>query len=117
MLMVNVVGVALIAVIVWWFWLYKPSDSTVSDSDTVILIENGVYSPSRISLPAKEPSVLHFLRKDASLCSEVVVLPDLEISVDLPLDQLQRVDLPALEKGEYDFHCQMKMYRGVIKVT
>jgi len=45
--MVNVVGGAVITGIVWWFWLYKSGDSAASDSDTVILIENGSYSIAR----------------------------------------------------------------------
>lgn len=26
MLLVNLAGIALIALIVWWFWLYKPPE-------------------------------------------------------------------------------------------
>ena len=27
MLFVNIAGVALIALIIWWFWLYRPKDT------------------------------------------------------------------------------------------
>ena len=45
MLIINIAGLALIALIIWWFWLYKQKEATVSDSDIVIKVENGVYQP------------------------------------------------------------------------
>jgi plastocyanin domain-containing protein len=117
MLIVNLSGVAIIALIIWWFWLYRPRESTTDDAETVIIVENGTYQPARIKLAANQPAELHFLRKGASPCSEIVVLPDLEISESLPLNKPKGIHLPPLEKGEYAFHCQMQMYRGVIKVS
>lgn len=35
MLIVNIAGIALIALIVWWFWLYKPGDAVPDDKDRV----------------------------------------------------------------------------------
>jgi len=25
MIIVNIIGLALIAIVIWWFWLYKPT--------------------------------------------------------------------------------------------
>ena len=46
----------------------------------------------------------------------MLLLPDLEISESLPLNKIKTIELPLLEAGEYDFHCQMKMYRDSLKV-
>jgi plastocyanin domain-containing protein len=116
MLIVNIAGIALIAVIVWWFWLYKPTETVVDDGDVVIVVENGSYQPSHIKLAANRATELHFLRKDPSPCAEMLLLPDLQISETLTLDKPCTIKLPPLEAGEYDFHCQMKMYRGLLTV-
>ena len=116
MLIINVAGVALIGLIVWWFWLYKPGDAVPGDADLTIVVENGVYNPARIKLAANRAARLQFLRKDASPCSEMLLLPGLEISESLPLNKPKSVTLPPLAAGEYVFHCQMQMYRGVLKV-
>jgi plastocyanin domain-containing protein len=116
MLIINLAGIALIALIVWWFWLYKPSDLALGDAGQVIMVENGVYSPARIKLAANRSTQLQFLRKDASPCAEMLLLPALDISESLPLNKRKAIALPPLAAGEYAFHCQMQMYRGVLKV-
>jgi plastocyanin domain-containing protein len=116
MLIINVAGLALIGLIVWWFWLYKPGEVTPGDAELVIVVENGIYTPARIKLAANRATQLHFLRKDASPCAEMLLLPNLEISQSLPLNKPTSVTLPPLAAGEYAFHCQMQMYRGVLKV-
>ena len=93
MLFINIAGIALIALIVWWFWLYKPAERQVEEGVLVITVENGTYSPSRIKISKGKPTEL-----------------------TLPSNKLKPIQIPALETGEYDFHCQMQMYRGKIVV-
>ena len=116
MIIVSLAGLALIALVVWWFWLYKPTEVALDDEALVIVVENGTYQPSHIKLPANQAAELQFLRKDDSPCSEMLLLPVLEISENLPLNKLTRISLPPLAAGEYEFHCQMQMYRGLLKV-
>ncbi len=116
MLFINLAGIALIGLIVWWFWLYKPQETELSDTDLVITVENGTYSPSRIKVPAGSSVEINFLRKDPSPCSETLLIPDLQVSDTLPLNKIKTISLPALTAGEYAFHCQMQMYRGQISV-
>lgn len=116
MLIVNLVGLVLIGLIVWWFWLYKPNDAARGDPELVVVVANGIYEPARIKLAANRATQLHFLRKDASPCAEMLLLPDLELSENLPLNKPKSVNLPPLAAGEYAFHCQMQMYRGVLVV-
>ncbi|MAD65448.1 MAG: cupredoxin domain-containing protein [Porticoccus sp.] len=116
MMIINIAGLALIALIVWWFWLYKPKEAELGENDLVITVENGTYSPSRIKVPSGEPVEIKFMRRDQSPCSETLLIPELQISDTLPLNKLKTIQLPAMSSGEYAFHCQMQMYRGQITV-
>jgi len=116
MLTINIVGILLIILIVWWFWLYKPEEVSASSEQITVLVENGTYQPARIKLLSGQATVVRFLRKDASPCAASVLVPDFEISKDLPLNKGVLMELPAMEKGEHDFHCQMQMYRGTFVV-
>ena len=116
MLIVNSAGFVLIGLIVWWFWLYKPHEVELDKGEMVVVVENGSYQPAHIKLAANQATELHFLRKDPSPCAEMLLLPVLEISESLPLNKTMAIKLPLLEAGEYEFHCQMKMYRGSLKV-
>lgn len=116
MIIINILGVALIGLIVWWFWLYKPAEVSAKEGPLTVNVEDGVYQPARIKLPAGQPAKLEFLRKDASPCAAMVVFDELEISEELPLNKPTTIALPALEPGEYAFTCQMQMYRGTVVV-
>lgn len=115
MWIINLLGLALIALIVWWFWLYKPDSHIAPGEVQVIVVENGLYQPARLTVPAGQPVILRFLRRDPSPCAASVLIPDLEITEELPVGQEKLVRLPALDAGEYPFHCQMNMYRGVLR--
>ncbi|MBD3669447.1 MAG: cupredoxin domain-containing protein [Gammaproteobacteria bacterium] len=109
---VNVVGFVVMGLIIWWFWIAKPKLSR-ADTDVVeILVDNGVYTPSRIEVPTGQRTTLRFLRKDASPCAEKVLFDDLGISADLPVDETRDEEVEPSEPGEYEFTCQMRMYRG-----
>lgn len=116
MLIVNTIGILLIALIIWWFWLYKPKVSDVSNGDISIEVENGVYVPSNIKIPADQRANIQFLRKDPSPCAETVLIPELGINESLPLNKVKSISLPSLKSGTYDFYCQLQMYRGKIVV-
>jgi plastocyanin domain-containing protein len=119
MLIINITGLLLIALIIWWFWLYIPKSKefiAAHNGGLIITVEDGVYSPAHIRLVAETPTTIQFLRKDGAPCSETVLFPELDISENLPLNKVKPIELPALAAGEYAFHCQMQMYRGVLIV-
>lgn len=115
MMVINILGILLIGLIIYWFWLYQGKEVVV-EGDIVIDVVDGTYQPSRIRIPANQPATLIFNRRDQSPCSATLLIPKLEISDDLPLGKKSSIVLPGLEKGEYEFHCQMQMYKGVIHV-
>lgn len=115
-LWVNLAGLVIIAAIIWWFWLSKPKAKRVQSGVVDIVVENGVYTPARIEVQAGEGLTLRFLRKDASPCAEKVIFAGLGITTELPLNEPVDVRLDAVPAGEYEFTCQMQMYRGSLVV-
>ena len=117
MMIMNVIGILLIGGIIWWFWLYKPPKAIDSSNEKItIVVNNGIYLPSRIKVIAGQQATLNFFRKDGSPCAATVLFPALEISEELPLNMDKSVELPPLSTGEYLFHCPMKMYTGTLIV-
>lgn len=114
---INLAGLLLIFSIIWWFWWSKPKIWSATQPVPVeIMVEHGVYSPSRIQVSLGQPVVLHFMRKDPSPCAQKVVFEQLGLSVDLPLDQVTEVRVQPVQPGEYTFMCEMGMYRGSLVV-
>ena len=117
MMIVNLIGLLLIVLIVWWFWIYKPKAVSGGANTMTAIVDNGVYMPSRIQLAVGQSTTLRFLRKDASPCAATVIFADLDISEELPLNKPKDIRLPPLKSGAYAFTCQMQMYRGELIVN
>ena len=113
-MIINIAGIILIAVIVWWFWLSKPKAIKQTSDVIEVVVENGVYTPAHIEAVLGKPLTLRFVRKDASPCAEKVIFTDLGIAVDLPLGQALEIKIPTENVGSFDFTCQMQMYRGTL---
>lgn len=121
MLLINLAGVLLIAFIIWWFWLYKAQHKLAavgnkSSDELTIVVQDGVFQPATIAVPADTEITLQFMRKDATLCAATLLFPDFEISTELPINKNVAVNLPKMKKGTYPFHCQMQMYKGELFV-
>ncbi|QIL90260.1 cupredoxin domain-containing protein [Microbulbifer sp. SH-1] len=118
-ILVNLLGLGLIAGIVWWFWLapkrHQPKAVEAQDKLRIVA-RDGVYEPDRIRIKAGEAVTLHFYRQDPTPCAAWVLFPDLEVSAQLAVNEETLVKIPATESGEYPFHCQMQMYRGTLLV-
>lgn len=115
-MIVNLIGLLLIALIIWWFWIKKPQILKASSDEIKIIVENGVYSPSRIESKLGQIIKLTFLRKDPSPCAEKVIFDELNVSLDLPVNKPVSLKLKPEQAGEYSFTCQMKMYVGSLIV-
>ena len=117
MLIVNIIGLSLIVLIIWWFWIYKPSSLKVSSNTVEIIVENGVYSPSNIEIKFGQAVKLIFLRKDPSPCAEKVIFEKLGLSLDLPVNKATEITIKPEKSGDYVFNCQMNMYVGHLNVS
>ena len=120
-IIVTALGVALIAGIVWFFWLKKTSGSRAALAssgyqEATILVKDGVYTPDTILVDHGRPVRLTFRREEAVPCSEVVLFDAFAKSAHLPQGQPVTVELMPETPGSYGFACQMGMYRGTLVV-
>lgn len=111
--LVNLTGILLIIGIIWWFWLSKVKTLSVNlDKPIEVNVKNGVYQPANIQVKVNQLITLRFIREDASPCAETVVFNSLNVSKQLPLNEPTELSLTLKNPGEYEFTCQMGMYRG-----
>jgi plastocyanin domain-containing protein len=117
---VNVVGLALIALIVWFFWMKKTTGTRAGLTsggyqEQMVLVKGG-YTPDVIVVERGKPVRLNFVRQESAACSEMVLLPAFGKSANLPEGQTVPVEFMPSEPGEYEFACQMGMFRGKVIV-
>lgn len=116
-ILINLIGIALIFFIIWWFWIYTPHEVILAEEDIVeVIVDNGIYKPDTIKTAVGKILTLRFLRKDPSPCAGTVVFPDFDISSELPIEKAHDVIITPDEAGEFEFTCQMGMYRGKLIV-
>lgn len=117
-ILVNLLGVALIAGIVWFHWGPRAGvrAQVSAGAQEVAITVKGGYSPDVVVLRARQPARLRFTRQETSSCSEMVVFDKLDKSAKLPTGEEVTIELPPLEPGEYPFACQMGMLRGKLVV-
>ncbi|MDQ3539464.1 MAG: heavy metal translocating P-type ATPase, partial [Chloroflexota bacterium] len=111
-------GFALISFLLWFFFGPKTGKAAVFQAgvqEATIRVE-GAYQPNRITLQAGVPARLKFDRREATDCSNRVVLPDFGISRALPAFATTTIEFTPHEPGEHPFACAMNMYRGTILV-
>lgn len=119
-LIVDLVGLALIAAIVWFFWLVKTKGvkanvTTGGYQEQMVLVKGG-YTPDHIVVERGKPVRLNFVRQESDACSEMVLLPAFSKSAHLPEGQVVPIEFMPNEAGEFEFACQMGMFRGSVIV-
>lgn len=118
--LVLVAGLLLAAFVVWFFWL-KPkkgarATASASGHQEAMIVVKGGYTPDTIVVRHGKPVRLLFRREETAACSEKVVLADFGKSADLPTGETVAVEFVPEQPGEYEFSCQMGMYRGKLVV-
>jgi plastocyanin domain-containing protein len=119
-LLVTVFGLALVACIVWFFWLKRArgTRAAVASSgyqEAMVLVKGG-YTPDVIVVEHGKPVRFTFRREEAASCSEMVLFPDFNTSARLPTGEAVPVEFLPEQPGEYEFACQMGMFRGKLVV-
>src|SRR5690606_17849746 len=89
---------------------------TSSGYQEALILVRGGYTPDTILVERGKPVRLSFRREETNGCSETVVLPDFRKSAKLPEGETVPVEFMPEEAGEYDFQCQMGMFRGKLIV-
>jgi plastocyanin domain-containing protein len=116
-MLINIVGLALLAGVVLWFWLWPQHAVAVGGDHSIdIEVANGVYTPDVITVKSGEPVTLRFHRRDASPCSEHVIFHGLDIDETLPAGGEKVIRITPSKPGTIRFTCQMQMYQGELRV-
>jgi plastocyanin domain-containing protein len=118
--LVDVVGLGLIVFIVWFFWLVRAKGVRAAVTsggfqEQMVLVKGG-YTPDVIVVEAGKPVRLNFVRQESASCSEMVLLPAFNKSAKLPEGQTVPVEFLPKDRGEFEFACQMGMFRGKLIV-
>ncbi|HLC40507.1 MAG TPA: cupredoxin domain-containing protein [Methylomirabilota bacterium] len=119
-IVVDVIGLALIGFIVWFFWLVKTKGvraalASSGYQEQMVLVKGG-YTPDVIVVERGKPVRLNFVRQESASCTEMVLIPAFNKSAKLPEGETVPVEFMPKEAGEYDFACQMGMIRGKLIV-
>ena len=118
--LVLIVGLALVAFIIWFFWLkraegVRAAETSSGHQEAMILVKGG-YTPDTIIVRHGRPVRLNFRREETAACSEKVILADFGKSADLPTGETVPVEFVPDKTGEYEFACAMGMFRGKLIV-
>ncbi len=114
-IIVDIAGFILIGLVAWYFWFSKKEGQKIGESGGVqeaFITVKGGYTPDVIIVKAGKPLRLVFERKESSPCSERVIFKDFDVSKLLPEGEKVTVEFTPDKPGEYEFACQMGMFRG-----
>ncbi|MBE2201370.1 MAG: cupredoxin domain-containing protein [Anaerolinea sp.] len=118
-IIVNFVGLALIALIIWYFWLYRRKGTQVVEVGGIQEVQikvKGGYDPDVFVVKQGKPVRLHFNRQESAMCSEMVIFDKIDRSAKLPEGETVTIEFTPQQKGEIPFQCQMGMLRGKVVV-
>jgi len=117
-ILVTGLGVALIALLSWFF--FGPKQARRAElrggMQEVEITVKGGYSPNLITVKEGVPLRLIFDRQENSDCSSRVVFPDFGVSKSLAAFGRTTVELMPARTGEFGFACGMNMLHGTLVV-
>ena len=113
------IGIALIALILWYF--FGARERTVAAEGQggvqhVKITVKGGYAPDLIVVKQGRPVRLDFYRDETASCSEEVIFGDFGIARPLPAFKTTAIEFTPDKAGEFTFTCGMNMIRGKLVV-
>ncbi len=113
-------GLVLIGGIAWFFWGPRKSGvragvTSGGYQEAMILVKGG-YTPDVIVVQHGKPVRFNFRREETAACSEMVIFNDFGKSAHLPTGETVPMEFLPEQPGEYEFSCQMGMFRGKLIV-
>jgi plastocyanin domain-containing protein len=118
-IIVMVAGLALIILVLWYFFgARKVVSAHVNESGVqeIKVTVKGGYSPDVIVVRQGKPVRLQFYRDETASCSEQVIFGDFGIAKDLPAFKTTPIEFTPDKTGEFNFACGMNMMRGKLIV-
>ena len=118
---VLVAGLALIAGIVWYFFLARRTSAQavtgLGGIQEVTVTVKGGYEPSEIRVQSGRPVRIVFDRRETNPCSDEVVFSDFAIHRSLPPFRRTAIEFTPTTPGTHEFRCGMGMLHGKVIVT
>ncbi len=118
-IVVTLAGLGFSICIIWFFFFSSKEGMRVETrgkfQEATVLVKGG-YTPDVIIVEHGKPVRLKFHRQETAACSEMVLLPDFEKSAKLPTGEVVPIEFVPEKPGEYEFSCQMGMFRGKLIV-
>lgn len=93
-----------------------PNTGYAKPKEITITITKDGFDPPNITLEAGETTQLLFIRKVKKTCITKIVIPDLEIDKELPLNKPVAIKIEPKKSGVIGFACPMNMIKGEMKV-
>jgi plastocyanin domain-containing protein len=119
-IIVDLIGFGLIALVAWFSWFSRKEGLAVATTSAgvqeALIVVKGGYTPNVLVVKPGKPVRLKFNRQESSSCSEMVLFPDFDRSARLPEGETVTVEFTPQKTGEYEFQCQMGMFRGKLLV-
>jgi plastocyanin domain-containing protein len=118
-IIVVIAGVALVALVLWYFFGARERVEASAAGDGVQEIDitvKGGYSPDVVVVRAGAPVRLNFYRDETASCSDRVIFGDFHIARDLPAFKTTAVEFTPERAGEFTWTCGMSMMRGKLVV-
>jgi plastocyanin domain-containing protein len=81
----------------------------------ITVTKNG-YEPARVPAVRGRPLTLVVTRTTDETCATEIVIPEANVSTDLPLGQPVTITFTPERTGELRYSCAMQMFQGVIDV-
>jgi len=91
------------------------TSSTSGDRIAIAVTDSG-FVPASIEVPAGKPINLVVTRKTEATCAKQIVFEDQGIRKELPLNEAVEITVPASQKGEVTYRCEMGMVSGKLIV-
>ena len=118
--LVILAAVALIGLIIWWFFGNFQKSSQQADlangrQEGRVVVKGG-YEPEVLYLKQGVPAEVTFKMEDKTACLSHVVFSSLGVDKDLSKEKLAKVQIPTDKAGEIDYACGMDMFHGKIVV-
>jgi plastocyanin domain-containing protein len=118
-IIVTLIGLGVSVILIWFFFFSARMgvriESKGNYQEATILVKGG-YIPDVIIVEHGKPVRLNFHREETASCSEMVLFPDFNKSAKLPTGETVPVEFLPEKPGEYEFSCQMGMFRGKLIV-
>lgn len=113
-------GAALLAFLyVFFFGKRRAVAASAADpgAQEVTIVVSGGYPPDVIEARRGVPLRLVFDRREASPCTDEIVLPDFAIRRSLPAYAKTVIEILPEKIGEFPFSCGMNMLHGKIRIV